>query len=185
MAGSARHGKFGLLVALALAICTSPLFATPEDELIGLWGHSTTFGPMLQGELTIEMSGERVGEPWRASFGGLVATVEASGDERVAVFPEGIGRFRGKLVDGGRAIESFWLRRGITEDPRYPGGSSQPFSTPLVLTRAGASKWTGTVLPLKDRFRLYLKIFRNEEGMLLGAFRDPYMNKSVAPPASS
>jgi CubicO group peptidase (beta-lactamase class C family) len=161
-----------LLFVSALAFWSVPLRAAPEDELIGLWGYSTAFGPMLQGELTVERTDDR----WLASFGGLEVAAEAKGEELAVVFPEGAGEFRGEVVDDGRAIDGFWLRRGVTEDPRYPAGASQPFATPLVLNRAGVRRWAGTVVPLKVRFRLYLKVFRNEEGMLLGAFRDPYLN---------
>ncbi len=161
------------LVALSLAAARAQ-GATPEDQLIGLWAYSTAYGPMLQGELTIE----RKGDAWRGTFGGLEATIEVYDDTVVAVFPEGAGKFRGKLLPNGRAIDGFWFRRGITEDPRYPGGSSQGFSTPLLLSRVGEGRWVGEVVPLKDRLRQYLKIFRNEDGMLLGAFRDPYMNRT-------
>ena len=160
---------------LALGVATLS-FITPAqaadgaDALIGLWGYGAAFGPMLQGELAVT----RQGEAWSAKFGGLDAHVEATGEEIVAVFPEGTGRFRGRRV--GKSIEGFWIRRGVTEDPRYPGGASQPFSSPLILESAGANKWKGDVYPLKDRAKVYLKIFHDEEGRLLGAFRDPYRN---------
>jgi CubicO group peptidase (beta-lactamase class C family) len=170
---TAPRAVLATLFAVALAGARAHA-ATPEDELIGLWAYGTAYGPMLQGELTIE----RKGDAWRGTFGGLEATIEAPDDTVVAVFPEGVGNFRGKLLSNGRAIDGFWLRRAITEDPRYPGGSSQGFSTPLLLSRAGENRWTGEVVPLKDRLRQYLKIFRNEDGMLLGAFRDPYMNRT-------
>ncbi len=174
MGAFCRSGRGWRIAApWVLALVLAPLRAAPPDDaLIGLWGHGTTFGPMLQGELRVE----RVGPGWRASFGGLDATVEAHGDRLALTFPDGVGKFRGTVVDDGRAIDGFWIRRGITEDPRYPAGSSQPFSTPLVLRRAGSNAWRGGVQPLKDRFRLYLKIFRSEDGLLLGAFRDPYLN---------
>jgi hypothetical protein len=160
-----------LFSMLAILLVFAPARATsPEDELIGLWGYGAAFGPMLQGEVAIE----RKGDEWRATFGGLAAEVEATGDELVADFPEAGGKFRGERV--GRTIEGFWIRRGVTEDPGFPGGASQPFATPVILKSAGANRWSGDVLPLKVRAKLYLKIFRDDNGQLLGAFRDPYRN---------
>jgi CubicO group peptidase (beta-lactamase class C family) len=157
-----------------LCAVLAALAAAPEDELIGLWGYSTSFGPMLQGELVLARTEGR----WRASFGGTEAAVEVDGTALRAVFPEGIGKFRGALIESGRAIRGFWIRPAVTDDPRYPGGSTQAFSTPVTLDRFGANEWRGDVVPLKDRFRLYLSVFRHTDGMLLGAFRDPYMNRT-------
>jgi CubicO group peptidase (beta-lactamase class C family) len=167
------------LAALALAsvlFVPAPrsLASEPEDELIGLWGYGTAFGPMLQGGIVVEQGPER----WHATFGGLETTVVVDGAGLSAVFPESIGKFRGELVENGRAIHGFWIRPAATDDPRYPGGSSQPFATPVTLIRSGASSWRGEVIPLKDRLRLYLSVFRNTDGMLLGAFRDPYQNRN-------
>jgi CubicO group peptidase (beta-lactamase class C family) len=166
-----------LLFAVALFVSLTATVAhaqSPEDELIGLWSHEATFGPAVQGELAMR----REGKAWQASLARLDATVEAKGEALSAVFPEGIGRFQGTLRADGQAIEGFWLRPAVTDDPRYPGGSSQAFATPLVLQPAGPDRWRGDVRPLPDPFRLYLKVFRNEDGMLLAAFRDPYQNRT-------
>ena len=163
-----------LVLAGVLVVVAAPtLAAGPEEELIGLWGYGTAFGPMLQGPLVLEQRPEG----WRAAFGGLETAIKVDGGALSAVFPEKVGKFRGELVGKGEAIEGFWIRPAVTEDPRYPGGASQAFATPVTLTRAGAKKWSGDVIPLKDRFKLYLSVFRNADGMLLGAFRDPYMNR--------
>lgn len=164
-------------IPIALSLVLSPALAepAPEDSLVGLWGFGTAFGPMLQGELVVE----RTKNPgWRASFGGLEATAEANGDSVRVAFSDGYGHYRGAIAANGRSIAGHWIRRGIPEDPRYPGGSSQPFATPVVLTRMGHEKWRGEVRSLEDRLELHLKIFRNEDGMLLGAFRDPDMNRT-------
>ncbi|HJW46018.1 MAG TPA: serine hydrolase, partial [Lysobacter sp.] len=165
-----------LLFAAALVVSLAAGLAhaqSPDDELIGLWSHEATFGPAVQGELAIR----REGKAWQASLARLDARVEAKGEALSAVFPRGIGRFQGTLRADGQAIEGFWLRPAVTNDPRYPGGSSQAFATPLVLQRAGPDRWRGHVHPLPDPFRLYLKVFRNEDGMLLAAFRDPDQNR--------
>lgn len=160
-------------VVMALAV-TAAHAQTAEDELIGFYSHGTHFGPMVQGEIAIN----RTGAAWRATFAGLEAKVEAKGNAIDAVFPEGVGRFRGALAEDESSIDGFWVRPGVTDDPRSPGGWSQPFATPLVLKVSGRGAWRGDVQPLKDRFKLYLRIFRDDQGRLLGAFRDPYMNRT-------
>ncbi|MGH9748485.1 MAG: hypothetical protein ACRD6R_00985 [Candidatus Polarisedimenticolia bacterium] len=169
-----RHAsRFLLAASIAVALAGTVAHAQPpEDELIGLWAHGAHFGPMVQGEIVIG----RTDGVWRATFAGLDATVEAKGEAVRAVFPQGVGSFRGTLAGNGRAIHGFWVRPGVSEDPRYPGGATQSFATPLLLTRSGPDRSRGEVHPLKVRFKLYLKIFRDEKGMLPGAFRDPYMN---------
>ena len=88
------------------------------------------------------------------------------------------GRFRGRLTDDGRILAGFWIRPGVTADPRYPGGSSQSFAMPIVLERRAPGTWGTDVPSLEDSFTLYLKIFRGEQGALLGAFRNPDQNST-------
>ena len=68
-----RRTLLCLSVLLAL-LASSQAFASPEDELIGLWGYSTAFGPMLQGPL--EISRGKGG--WSASFAKVIHTTSAS-----------------------------------------------------------------------------------------------------------
>ncbi|HEX9689755.1 MAG TPA: serine hydrolase, partial [Thermoanaerobaculia bacterium] len=79
--------------------------------------------------------------------------------------------FRGTLGKDGRAITGFWIQ---------PSGDAvtfdQAFASPLVLERVGRNAWRGTVEPLEDPFTLYLRIFRDAEGALLAAFRNPELN---------
>src|SRR5262245_10148602 len=159
---------------ILLAVFAAVLFAgnpasaqAPEDDLIGFYCYGTHFGPMVQGEIIIA----RADGAWWAAFAGLETKVDMKGKAVSAAFPQGIGRFRGTLAEDGRAIDGFWVRPAVTEV-----ASSQPFSTPLVLRASGRDKWRGEVVPLKERFKLYLKIFRDEKGRLLGAFRDPNRN---------
>ena len=160
-------------MAVAVAFAGTPSHAqSSEDDLIGIYSYGTHFGSMVEGEIAIRGTDGA----WRATFAGLEVMVEAEGNALGAAFPQGVGRFRGTLSKDRRVIQGFWVRPAVIEDPRYPGGSSQPFATPLVLKRSGRDRWRGEVHPLKDSFRLYLQIFRDDKGMLLGAFRDPYMN---------
>ncbi|MGH7516748.1 MAG: serine hydrolase domain-containing protein [Gemmatimonadales bacterium] len=148
-------------------------FPAAVDPPIGIWASETKFGPVLSGELTVA----RTGSSWRATASNAESKFQVTGDSVRFTFPGNLGGFRGALTDNGRAITGFWLQpSGETEDRRDPGGSGQPFATPLDLRLAGHNVWRGTVRPLEDRFTLYLKISRNAEGALVGAFRNPEMS---------
>ena len=165
--------------ALAILVLTSPRAAGTQpqpspDPLIGLWAYEADFGPALRGVLTVR----RGGGGWRAAIAGReVAGIVDGGEIRFRFGAE--GAYRGRLSRDGRVIEGFWLQpSGETEDRSDPGGSGQPFASRTVLRRAGAGLWRGMVTPLDDRFRLYLSIFRGEDGALLGAFRNPELNSN-------
>jgi CubicO group peptidase (beta-lactamase class C family) len=161
--------------APALALADSPAHVpAAEDPLIGIWRFETTFGAASKGKLTVA----RHGSTWHAMLSGARTTLQAAAPTVRFAFPGRLGRFRGALTDKERAIDGFWIRPGATADPRYPGGSSQPFATPLVLKRAGRDLWRGTVRPLPDSFTLFLRVFRSDEGALVGAFRNPDQNSN-------
>jgi CubicO group peptidase (beta-lactamase class C family) len=166
-----------VLLALAAFVSLSvPAPAQPasaEDELIGIWASSIRFGPELQGQLSVS----REGSAWGASIGQVATRFSATGAEIRFSFPNNLGGFRGRLVNKDRSIEGFWLQpSGETADRRDPGGSGQPFATPMILRSRGRGIWSGTVVPVEDRFTLYLKVFRNPEGVLAAAFRNPEYN---------
>jgi CubicO group peptidase (beta-lactamase class C family) len=167
--------RLSLVAAVALVLTTSRPpgpSATGPDPLIGIWAGEMTFGPSLEGELTVT----RDVSIWRATLSGAASSFEVAGDTVRFAFPGGRGGFRGVLADGG-AIEGFWLRpSGETEDRTDPGGAGQPFASPLVLKNAGPGTWRGTVRPLEDRFTLYLRIFPGDDGELTGVFRNPELN---------
>lgn len=166
------------LLAPLLAFASSVVAAqTPpsDGELGGLWALETQFASFPSGELVVEQSRGR----WQATFAGRTALVEASGDRLAATFPDAIGAFRGKRPAGDGPLEGFWLRPGAFEDPRFPGGATSPFATAITLEQDGRHRWRGAVRTLPTPIRLYLKIFRNEEGMWLAAFRDPDQNQNL------
>jgi CubicO group peptidase (beta-lactamase class C family) len=163
------------LVIAALAVACAPArqdsgrSPAQNDDLVGIWVFETTFGSDLEGDLMVR----RERSAWRAALSGAEARFEGVAREVSFVFPDDLGRYRGALADDGQRIEGFWIRPGVTTDPRFPGGSSQPFATPLVLQRAGRETWHGAVRSLEDSMTVYLRIFHNEEGTLLAAFRNP------------
>jgi CubicO group peptidase (beta-lactamase class C family) len=64
----------------------------------------------------------------------------------------------------------------VTEDPRYPFGQALNYAHPLRLRAAGPNAWRATAQPLEDTFTLYLAIFRDKDGALKAAFRNPEQN---------
>lgn len=160
-----------LLLAMFLASPAQAQQIDPARELIGLWAAELDFGPALRGELVLS----RNGDGWTARIMDAEHGFAAAGDEIRFALPDGRGGFRGRLTEDGRAVEGFWLQpSGETEDRQDPGGSGQPFATPMTLERADGS-WRGHVVPLDDRFTLYLKLFE-QDGQLLAAFRNPELN---------
>jgi CubicO group peptidase (beta-lactamase class C family) len=159
-----------LLFALSQSTAQSP---AAQDPLVGLWVAEIAFGPALHGDLTLT----RDGTSWRAALGNAETTFPRDGNNVRFAFPGNVGAFRGALDDQGRAITGFWIQpSGGTQDRKDPGGSGQSFASPLALERTGKNAWRGNVVPLEDRFTLYLKIFRDADGKLLAAFRNPDQN---------
>jgi len=116
----------------------------------GLWSVDTTFGPAVHGDLTVR----RAAMTW-------------SGDSVRFLLGGDSGQFRGTLAAG--VIRGFWIQPpGVTLD--------QSYAAPLELRPAGANSWRATVVPLPDRFRVYLAIERRVDGTLAGTFRDPEQN---------
>jgi hypothetical protein len=62
------------------------------------------------------------------------------------------------------------------DDARYAAGATQPYAMPLAVQPSGAGRWHAMVNPLADPFTLYLKIFRDADGSLKAAFRNPEQN---------
>jgi CubicO group peptidase (beta-lactamase class C family) len=142
----------------ALLLCAVAL-SIQAQSLEGFWAYEAKFGPKLRGELTVTR--DKAG--WRAAIGGQETK---SADLR---FTFDGGGFRGTLA--GRSIDGYWLQ---------PAGEiSQAQSTPVILRRAGRNVWRGTVVPAEDAFTIYLKVFRNQDGALVGAFRNPEWNSNA------
>jgi hypothetical protein len=163
------------LLASLLAVAWIPesnAQASPEDAVIGLWAHESSFplGPV--GELTIT----RRGSTWQGSITGSTAEATARGkDLRIVLTNEG-DSFRGYLDADGRLVRGFWVRHELLDDPRYPEGAAQAYTMPLTLRPAGTDRWRATVTPLPDTFTLYLNVFRDEGGVLKAAIRNPDQN---------
>ncbi|HYJ31202.1 MAG TPA: hypothetical protein VEW25_12790, partial [Allosphingosinicella sp.] len=160
------------LLALFCLLAASPAAAQETDPLVGLWGAQLDFGPELRGDLVVR----RTGRGWTAAIGDAGTGFSPSSGNLRFDFA-GRGGFRGRLTAAG--LTGFWLQPpGEIEDRRDPGGSGQPFATPLILRPAGPGTWRGTIVPLDGRFTLWLSIFRGPDGALMAAFRNPEMNSN-------
>lgn len=144
--------------------------AQDDDSLPGVWAAELTLATQARGTLDVARSAGG----WRASLAGATATFDVSGDDVRFAFPGRGGAFRGRLVRG--AIDGFWLQPAAASAEQDPGGTGQAFSSPLILRPSVRDAWRGEVRPLDDRFTLYLKIFRGDDGALAGAFRNPEAN---------
>lgn len=160
-------------LAAGLLLAAPAVRAAPGDELIGLWTTRVDFPQALQGRLEVR----RTADGWRASIAGATATGRMQAGRVRLVFPNNAGEFRGRLTKGGM-LDGFWLQPpGGTTDARDAGGAGQPFASPLALRPAGKGAWAGEVVPLDDRFTLYLKVFRRpDDGRIIAAFRNPDQN---------
>jgi len=151
---------FALLLATSLAAQTS-------DPLIGLWSSESHFGPQLRGELRVV----RMGSQWTATIADAKTSFAVDGEEVRFAFGKG-GAFRGRIETN--SITGFWMQpEGITASAPNASGASQAFASPVVLRRMANGIWRGDVHPLEETFTLYLRVFANPDGSLIGAFRNP------------
>jgi CubicO group peptidase (beta-lactamase class C family) len=152
------------LLLLTVMVCSG--VARADDALTGLWSSESTFGPQLRRELRVVRSGSR----WTATIADQKTEFRVGDDVRFAFGKR--GEFRGRIE--GRHINGFWLQpEGVTYPAPNGSGASQAFASPLVLRRAGDGVWRGDVHPLAETFTLYLRVFANTDGSLIGAFRNP------------
>jgi CubicO group peptidase (beta-lactamase class C family) len=157
-----------VLASLVLGLAPAAAQTDPASELEGLWVVERTYAPLLRGELVVT----RQGDVWRASIGGQSAEATSP------TFSFGNhGAFRGQVERN--AIRGVWIQpTSDAEERDDPTATSQSFAQPIVLVRDGANRWRGTVTPLDGRFRVYLRVFRNEQGVFVAAFRNHEINSN-------
>ena len=140
-----------------------------DTSLVGVWGAEESYGPLVRGELTVLRAGAR----WDARIAGFEMSPRASGDSIWIVLPDRQGEFRGRVLADSQAIVGFWIQpAGVVNGVHY--------ASPLRLNRAvaerGISAWRGVVVPLDDRFSLYLTVSSRPDGSLLASFHNPEAN---------
>jgi hypothetical protein len=165
-----------IAVAASLLGFANPCDAKPaaDGPAVGLWAYRTSYATGPKGELALT----RRGMHWHAELAGAAAEGRETGSAIRIDFPGDGGSFRGTL-DGG-VLHGFWIRRAVSEDPRFAAGESLAYTGPLALRPDGPNHWRATVTPLPDTFTLYLKIFRDPDGVLKAAFRNPETNSHGA-----
>ena len=155
-----------LLFVALLSFVALPATSQPSD-LIGLWSSESHFGPQLRGELRIV----RTGSQWTATIADAKTSFTVDGGKVRFAFGKR-GEFRGRIEANG--ISGFWIQpEGITASAPNASGASQAFASPVVLRQMANGIWRGDVHPLEETFTLYLRVFANPDGSLLGAFRNP------------
>ncbi len=131
------------------------------------------FRRQVSGDLVVR----RTQGEWRGRVGEFEARAALNGVTVLLEFAGGSGVFRGKLTDDGSEIDGFWLSQpGEANGLRDPGGTGQPFVSPLVLNRADKNRWKGRIPSFPEQFSLYLKVFKRDDGALRAAFRNPEAN---------
>ena len=168
--------RFHLMSWLLLpALPAGAVAQTAGDAMLGIWVSQTVFRPALAGELVLRQNSSG----WVAALNGVEVRAESKGDSVKLGFAKEVGRFRGRLAENGQSIQGFWLQPGTVNAQRpSPVGARQPFATPVLLTRARAGEWRGTVRQLEQSFTLYLKVYRDSAGRLLGAIRNHDINSN-------
>lgn len=159
-----------LLVALCLGL-SSEVRAADSRSADGLWIYQTAYPTGLAGRLLI---GRDRSGAWTGTIGNRRVSARADGASIILAFPQHGGTFRGTFANG--SLRGFWARRAITEDPLFPLGRSLSYAAPLEIRKRGSQHWIADVRPLADTFTLYLKLYRDGQGQLLAAFRNPELN---------
>lgn len=152
-----------LLLGIATAAC---LFAGARaQELDGLWAAEKRFGPEARGVLVVE----RRGAGYVAEIGGRVAPA-GEGGALAADFADGAGAFRGRIVDGGRAVDGWWIQ------PPANAAGGQRLASPVRLAREAEGRWSGVVAPYEDTLTFFLPVKTDAKGVARTWLLNPERN---------
>jgi CubicO group peptidase (beta-lactamase class C family) len=161
MAGELRFIVAGML----LGIASSASVATPNQQLVGLWGSEQVSGPEAHGPLTIDCRSSDCS----AEIAGISSTVMRNGTTVSFQLPNAQGEFRGHIAKAGLELTGEWLQPG-----RVPGTFS--FLTPVKLDRVEPDVWKGNVTPLPNRLSLYAVVTQEPDGSTSAFIRSPEQN---------
>ncbi|MFE8595383.1 serine hydrolase domain-containing protein [Archangium violaceum] len=171
MPRAARVHLAALLVLMAVPYPSSaeepasPAGADPAARLVGVWGSERVFGPEVRGELTLV----RDGNTWQARIAGFEVAGRLEKGTLSVVLPGGQGEFRGTLSPNGQKLRGHWIQ------PKVIVGGTR-YATPVELHAIQKDVWRGDVVPLDDRFTLYLVIQQATDGTLRAFLRNPEKN---------
>jgi CubicO group peptidase (beta-lactamase class C family) len=167
VATAAGVSRFAAIATVAVMATNAPglaQVAAPAAPLTGVWTAERTFGPTVAGPIALM----EAGGSYVAEAGGyrMAARIE---DDRVRFSAPGDrGYFRGRL-DADGAVRGHWVQPSTRV-------SFAPMASPVTLTRAGAGRWEGVIVPLPDRLRFYLTLRETEDGRIAGFLRNPEAN---------
>jgi CubicO group peptidase (beta-lactamase class C family) len=143
-----------------------------DSDIVGLWGDESISGPQIRGEIGLRNSGGA----WLASVGGFETTAHALHDTLSFTLPGGQGEFRSPVPSlRDITVRGFWIQPQGQLGGRYV--------SLVTLTRITSDLWRGTVEPLDETWSLYLLIQKQQDGSLMGYFRNPDMNWRGGAPA--
>ncbi|MBK8231227.1 MAG: serine hydrolase [Candidatus Eisenbacteria bacterium] len=150
------------LVLPLLALAAGRAGAEGTDPLEGYWASEEALA-RPQGTLVLDRSGTG----FAARFGPERVVSTSAPPEIAASFPQAGCALRGRIDEADGSFSGFWIQEG---------DQGQPLAAPLELERGKGGRWQGEVPTLDLHFSLYLRIFRREDGVLIGAFRNPERN---------
>ncbi|MEO8461377.1 MAG: serine hydrolase domain-containing protein, partial [Dokdonella sp.] len=155
----------GVAKVMAARTTMTPAVADSASRVLGLWGDETTFGPAVDGTLTIDGRNAE----WVALIDGFEAAVNRRGSAVTFTVPGDQGTFRGRVDANAGAIKGFWVQpAGLIRNNAY--------ATPVTLVAASPKIWIGTVRPLPDRISMYLQTSRAPDGTVSAFMRNPEFN---------
>jgi len=142
-----------------------PAAPIDADRLVGLWGSDRFFGPEVRGVLTVV----KRGAGWRASIAGYSVPMELKAGAASFQLPGGKGGFRGRFEGKPSQLRGHWIQP-------VQMASGTAYATPVDLSSKDRRVWRGEVVPLDDRFTVYLFVQRDPDGVLRAFFRNPERN---------
>ncbi|HUP88640.1 MAG TPA: hypothetical protein VM100_04805, partial [Longimicrobiales bacterium] len=159
-----RRGAPHSLAAIALILFLATTAQAQEAALSGVWASESFYGPALRGVLTVESGAE-----WRATILSAETRFQPAGDSVHFAFQGGLGEFRGTLNKARTAIRGFWIQEMSV-------ALGYRMSTPLTLRLSSPNIFHGDVVPLDDRYTLYINFWRSPSAGFVASIRNPDQN---------
>ncbi|NQX94046.1 MAG: hypothetical protein HRT64_03840, partial [Erythrobacter sp.] len=140
--------------------------AEPEAVPYGLW-----IWEAPETSNAIDLAIAKQDNSWVASINGESVTPIIAGQDVSLVAPDG-DRFQGIIADDGSEIVGYWIQ------PQSRTGFSE-MATHTSLAKTGSGQWAASFKEQARPFRVYLDLFKDEEGAPRAALRNPERNEIV------
>jgi CubicO group peptidase (beta-lactamase class C family) len=162
-----RVSAVAVLAVISLVAAPAPIrgqdVSTPD--LAGLWYAKDRFGPDVRGRLVID----RTAAGWRASIAGRTAPVRFAKGNVSFRLPDGSGSFAGGFDARRRTLAGHWIQPKTLLN-------GEEVASPVWMSSCGESCFAGDVVPLDDRYTLYVKVTKRPDGTLGAFIRNPERN---------